>query len=93
MAVQCRLIAEAQALEVFGVDMVDESEVLTPADEEEHIDKSSNPEKYAKAIVEATLHYDDPKLVAEVSRGLGEAMTGLDIKKLPKEELMQIRST
>ena len=55
--------------------------------------KSSNPEKYAKAIVKATLHYDDPKLVAEVSKGLGEAMPGLDIKKLPKDQLMQIRST
>lgn len=54
--------------------------------------KSASPEKYAKAIVEATLHYDDPKLVAEVSKGLGEAMPGLDIKKLPKDQLMQIRS-
>jgi len=55
--------------------------------------KSSNPEKYAKAIVQATLHYDNPKLIGEVSSGLGEAMPGSDIKKLPKEELMQIRST
>lgn len=54
--------------------------------------KSSNPEKYAEAIVKATLHYDDSKLIAEISKGLGEAMPGLDIKKLPKEELMQIRS-
>ncbi len=54
--------------------------------------KSANPEKYAKAIVEATLHYDDPKLMAEVSKGLGEAMPGLDIKKLPQDQLMQIRS-
>ncbi len=54
--------------------------------------KSASPEKYAKAIVEATLHYDDPKLVAEVSKGLGEAMPGLDIKKLPKDQLMQTRS-
>lgn len=55
--------------------------------------KSSNPEKYAKAVVQATLHYDDPKLIAEISKGLGEAMPGLDIKKLPKEELMQTKST
>ena len=55
--------------------------------------KSSNPEKYAKAIVEATLHYDDPKLIAEVSKGLGEAMPSLDIKTLTKDQLMQIRST
>jgi len=55
--------------------------------------KSSNPKKYARAIVEATLHYDDPKLIAEVSKDLGEAMTSLDIKKLSKDQLMQIRST
>jgi len=55
--------------------------------------KSSNPAKYAKAIVEATLHYDDPKLIAEVSKGLGEAMPSLDIKTLTKDQLMQIRST
>jgi pyridoxal 5'-phosphate synthase pdxS subunit len=55
--------------------------------------KSSNPEKYAKAIVQATLHYDNPKLIAEISSGLGEAMPGLDIKKLAEEELMQIKST
>jgi len=55
--------------------------------------KSASPEKYARAIVKATLHYDDPKLVAEVSKGLGEAMPGLDIKKLPKDQLMQTRST
>jgi len=55
--------------------------------------KSSNPEKYAKAIVKATLHYDDPKLIAEVSKGLGEAMPSLDIKTLTKDQLMQIRST
>ncbi len=55
--------------------------------------KSSNPGKYARAIVEATLHYDDPKLIAEVSKGLGEAMPSLDIKKLTKDQLMQIRST
>jgi len=55
--------------------------------------KSSNPAKYAKVIVEATLHYDDPKLIAKISKGLGEAMPSLDIKKLTKDQLMQIRST
>ncbi|MFH0867938.1 MAG: pyridoxal 5'-phosphate synthase lyase subunit PdxS [Candidatus Woesearchaeota archaeon] len=44
--------------------------------------KSENPEKTAKAIVEATTHYDDPKIVAKVSEGLGEAMKGLEIEKL-----------
>lgn len=53
--------------------------------------KSSNPQKRAEAIVEATLHYDDPDLVARVSRGLGEAMSGLDINLLTDNEKMQIR--
>ncbi len=44
--------------------------------------KSQNPSKTAKAIVEATTHYDDPKIVARVSEGLGEAMKGLEIDKL-----------
>ncbi len=44
--------------------------------------KSQNPEKYAKAIVEATRNYDDPALLARVSRNLGEPMKGAEIKKL-----------
>jgi len=44
--------------------------------------KSENPEKTAKAMVEATIHYDKPEIVARVSRGLGEAMKGLEIEKL-----------
>ena len=44
--------------------------------------KSQNPEKTAKAIVEATTNYDKPEIVAKVSRGLGEAMKGLEIEKL-----------
>ena len=55
--------------------------------------KSTNPEKYAKAIVEATLHYDDPKIIAKVSEGLGDPMKGIDIKTLSKDQLMQTRST
>lgn len=53
--------------------------------------KSSNPLKRAKAIVEATLHYDDPDVVARVSRGLGEAMQGLDVALLSDADRMQIR--
>lgn len=53
--------------------------------------KSSDPQKRAVAIVEATLHYDDPDVVARVSRGLGEAMPGLDINLLNETEKMQIR--
>ncbi|MBR9699618.1 pyridoxal 5'-phosphate synthase lyase subunit PdxS [Candidatus Woesearchaeota archaeon] len=44
--------------------------------------KSSNPLKMAKAIVEATTHYDDAKVLARVSEGLGKAMKGLEISKL-----------
>jgi|TARA_Y100000310_G_scaffold53993_1_gene49508 pyridoxal 5'-phosphate synthase pdxS subunit len=44
--------------------------------------KSKNPEKTAKAIVEATTHYDKPEIVAKVSENLGDAMKGLEIEKL-----------
>ena len=44
--------------------------------------KSQNPAHMAKAIVEATTHYDNPELIAKISTGLGEAMKGLDIKEL-----------
>jgi pyridoxal 5'-phosphate synthase pdxS subunit len=53
--------------------------------------KSSNPEVRAKAIVKATTHYQDPAIIAEVSKNLGEAMPGLDIKQIPSEELLAKR--
>ena len=53
--------------------------------------KSKDPAARARAIVQATTHYNDPALLAEVSKGLGEAMTGIDIKTLPEEQLMQRR--
>ncbi len=53
--------------------------------------KSSDPEARAKAIVEATTHYEDFELLAQVSRGIGTAMKGLDIKQLKEEELLQTR--
>ena len=53
--------------------------------------KSSNPEARAKAIVKATTHFQDPKIIAEVSKNLGEAMSGLDIKQIPVEELLAPR--
>ncbi len=53
--------------------------------------KSSNPPKRAKAIVEATKNYRDGKLLAELSRDLGEAMEGIDINTLKPEERMQER--
>ncbi len=53
--------------------------------------KSADPQKRAQAIVEATLNYDNPEVLALVSRGLGEAMPGLDISQLPEGEQMQVR--
>lgn len=53
--------------------------------------KSEDPAKRASAIVQAVTHYDDPKILAKISRGLGEPMPGLDIKKIPETELMAIR--
>ncbi len=53
--------------------------------------KSSNPEVRARAIVKATTNYQDPAIIAEVSKNLGDAMTGLDIKQIPSEELMAQR--
>lgn len=53
--------------------------------------KSENPDRVAEAIVKATLHYDDPKILAEVSKGLGEAMPGLEISSLTEADRMQER--
>jgi pyridoxal 5'-phosphate synthase pdxS subunit len=53
--------------------------------------KSEDPDVRAKAIVKAVTHYNDPAVIAEVSRGLGEAMRGLDVRSLPEEELLATR--
>jgi pyridoxal 5'-phosphate synthase pdxS subunit len=53
--------------------------------------KSQEPATRARAIVRATTHFKDPKLVAEVSRGLGDAMPGIETSKLPETELLQTR--
>ena len=53
--------------------------------------KSSDPEKMAKAIVKATTHYNNPEIIAEVSKELGAAMPGLDVKTIPEEELLATR--
>lgn len=47
--------------------------------------RSGNPEKRAKAIVKATAHFNDAKVLAEVSEDLGEAMSGIEISTLPQE--------
>jgi pyridoxal 5'-phosphate synthase pdxS subunit len=54
--------------------------------------KSSCPEKYARAIVEAARSYDKPAVLLKVSKGLGEAMSGIDSKKMPDSQKMQLRS-
>jgi pyridoxal 5'-phosphate synthase pdxS subunit len=53
--------------------------------------KSADPASRAKAIVQATTHYQDPAILAEVSRGLGEAMPGLEIGQIEPEKLIQHR--
>ncbi|ABC56491.1 MULTISPECIES: pyridoxal 5'-phosphate synthase lyase subunit PdxS [Methanosphaera] len=53
--------------------------------------KSENPELVAKAVVEATAHYEDADLIADVSTDLGAAMPGIDINEIPEEERLQNR--
>lgn len=53
--------------------------------------KSQNPEAFARAIVRATLHYNDPKVIAEVSENIGEAMPGLEMATLTPADRMQDR--
>src|SRR5580693_7007933 len=162
---KCRIghFAEAQVLQAVGVDYIDESEVLTPADEAHHVDKwaftvpfvcgavnlgealrrigegaamirskgeagtgdiveavrhmrkitgeirrltmlgddgvfvgsgifkSEDPPTRARAIVEATTHWQDPVRVAEASRGLGTPMVSLESSKLEGEQLLAQR--
>ena len=53
--------------------------------------KSSDPSKRAKAIVEAVANYNKPEVIAEVSKNLGEAMAGIEIQSIPKDQLLQER--
>ncbi len=53
--------------------------------------KSSDPARRAKAIVEATTHFDNPAIIARVSKGLGDAMQGLEIAAIREQELMAAR--
>jgi len=53
--------------------------------------KSSDPEQRAKAIVEAVTNYDDPAVLAEVSKGLGDAMKGIEISTIKPEQRLQER--
>ncbi|MGB9680299.1 MAG: pyridoxal 5'-phosphate synthase lyase subunit PdxS [Thermoanaerobacteraceae bacterium] len=53
--------------------------------------KSQNPEKMAQAIVKAVAYYDKPEVIAQVSEGLGDTMTSLDIRQLGEKELYATR--
>jgi pyridoxal 5'-phosphate synthase pdxS subunit len=53
--------------------------------------KSNNPAKRAKAIVEAVTHYNNPEILAKVSKDLGEAMVGINVSSIPQEEMLAER--
>jgi pyridoxal 5'-phosphate synthase pdxS subunit len=53
--------------------------------------KSDNPSRTAAAIVKATTNYQDPAIIAEASKGLGEPMRGIDLRTIPEQELMAPR--
>jgi pyridoxal 5'-phosphate synthase pdxS subunit len=53
--------------------------------------KSAEPARTANAIVQATTHFDDPKIIAEVSQGLGEPMRGIAMEAIPQAERLAVR--
>jgi pyridoxal 5'-phosphate synthase pdxS subunit len=53
--------------------------------------KSGDPPLRAKAIVESVAHYDDPNILAEISKGLGEPMVGIEVSELPESERLAER--
>jgi len=53
--------------------------------------KSGDPPLRAKAIVQAVTHYDDPSILAEISKGLGEPMVGIGVSELPESERLAVR--
>ena len=53
--------------------------------------KSERPDLMADAIVKATTHYQDPAMIAEVSKGLGDAMPGLNLSDIPESERLATR--
>ena len=53
--------------------------------------KSGDPAKRANAIVQAVTHYNDPKILAEISKDLGEPMVGINVRSLPEEEQLATR--
>jgi pyridoxal 5'-phosphate synthase pdxS subunit len=53
--------------------------------------KSEDPARTARAIVQATTHFDNPQIIAEVSKGLGEPMRGLEVRTMPESERLAVR--
>jgi pyridoxal 5'-phosphate synthase pdxS subunit len=53
--------------------------------------KSEDPARTARAIVQATTHFDDPKIIAEVSKGLGTPMRGIALEQIPEGERLAVR--
>ncbi|HKZ51623.1 MAG TPA: pyridoxal 5'-phosphate synthase lyase subunit PdxS, partial [Dehalococcoidia bacterium] len=53
--------------------------------------KAENPKRRARAIVRAVAHFREAKIVAEASRGLGEAMRGLDVRSMAEDERLAVR--
>ena len=53
--------------------------------------KSEDPKKLARAVVEATCHFNDPKKLLAVSRGLGKAMFGLEMRTIPEDQQLAKR--
>lgn len=53
--------------------------------------KAENPEKMAKAIVEAVNNYDNPEVLAEISKGIGSGMKGISVDTIPQEQVLQTR--
>jgi pyridoxal 5'-phosphate synthase pdxS subunit len=53
--------------------------------------KSGNPPLRAKAIVQSVTHYNDPKILAEISKGIGEPMVGIGVTTLPEEARLATR--
>lgn len=104
MRVQVELVKEVKRLGRLPVVNFAAGGIATPADAAlmmqlgsdgifvgSGIFKSSNPLKRAKAIVVATTQYNDPKIIAEVSRGLGTAMQSIDVHTLTPEQLLAKR--
>jgi pyridoxal 5'-phosphate synthase pdxS subunit len=53
--------------------------------------KSEDPARRARAIVQATTHFNDPKILAEVSKGLGSPMRGIELSTIPEGERLAVR--